>query len=439
MSIRHFTWLVVAAAPVAVRPVPLHAQAIPEITLEEALRRSRIVSPSVIGAQGSLRNAELSTSAAIWQFIPSLSFQPQANLALSSGQSRIDPVTQEVISGNQSNPSFGFGLNASYTLFDGFARNHALSAQRANERAAAAGLTNAQAASDYVTTSAYFAVLTRVHVVSVAEGNLEAAESQLRLASAKLHSGSGRVTDSLTALGGYQQATLALLQARSDAAVSQSALGRLVGISGRMNAIDDPAYHTTPVPLDTAAIRQQVLTTGPDIVTLTANLASAQQFYQGTKTGYLPTLDVTAFSNWTGNDASNYSLVARRGLNLQLSISPWTNMARERSIESASISVSNAEAALADARNSLYSQVDQIFASLVVAQTAIGVSQGAVESGTLNLRLVTEQYRSGVSNVSELVTATQQLAAAQASEVTARFSYLLAKALLESLVGHRVQ
>src|ERR1019366_3176162 len=111
---------------------------------------------------------------------------------------------------NQSNPSFGFGLNASYTLFDGFARNHALSGQRANERAGAAGLINARAASECVTTSAYFAVLTRVHVVSVAEGNLEAAESQLRLASAKLHSGSGRVTDSLTALGGYQQGTARL-------------------------------------------------------------------------------------------------------------------------------------------------------------------------------------------------------------------------------------
>lgn len=439
MSIRRITWLVLAAAPLAVRPVALHSQAVPEITLEEALRRSRLVSPNVIGAQGSLRNAELQTSAATWAFVPSLSFQPQANLVLSSGQSRIDPVTQEVISGNQSIPSFGFGLSVSYTLFDGFYRNRQLSAQRAYEQSAAASLTSAQASNDYATTSAFFAVLTSVHVVAVAEGNLEAAESQLRLATAKLHSGSGRITDSLTALGGYQQATLALLQARSQAAVSQSALGRLVGISGRMNAADDPSYHTAPVQLDTAAIRQQVLTTGPNIVALMANLTAAQQQYKSAKSSYFPTLGVSAYSNWNGNDASNYSLVARRGLNLQLSINPWTNMARERSIESASISVSNAEASLADARNSLYSQVDQIFAALAVAQTAIGVSLGGVESATLNLRLVTEQYRTGISNVSELVTATQQLAAAQTSEESARFSYLLAKAQLEALVGHRIQ
>ena len=438
MTRRGATWLILCSAVLLSRPAMIHAQAVPEVTLEEALRRSRLVSPSVIGAQGSLRNAELSTSAATWAFVPSLSFQPQANLALSSGQSRIDPVTQEVISGNQSSPSFGVGLNASYTLFDGFARSHTLAAQRANERAAAAGLTNAQASSAYATTSAFFAVLTRVHIVSVAEGNLEAAESQLRLATAKLHSGSGRVTDSLTALGGYQQATLALLQARSDAAVSQSALGRLVGISGRMNAVDDPSYHAAPVQLDTAAIRQHVLTTGPNILVLTANLATAQQVYKGSKAGYLPTLGVSAYSNWTGNDVSSYSLVARRGLNLQVSISPWTSMARERSIESASIAVSNAEAALADARNSLYSQVDQVFASLAVAQTAIGVSQGAVESATLNLRLVTEQYRTGISNVSELVTATQQLAWAQTSEQSARYSYLLAKAQLEQLLGRKI-
>ena len=408
------------------------------VTLEQAIHRARMVSPSVVSAQGSTRSAELATRSAIWQFIPALTLQPQANLVLSSGQSRLDPVTQEIISGNQSIPSYSFGLSASYTLFDGFARNHILREQQANEAAANATLTSTTFASDYTTTDAFFVALADQQLVAVAQSNAAAAEAQLRLASAKLHAGSGRLSDSLTALGTYLQARLGLLQARSNLVVGESNLGRLVGMPGRVAAIDDSAFYRVPPAVDTTAIRAEAMSAAPSIRSMVASVTAAQQAWKATKAGYFPTLMVSAAENWTGNDASNYSLVARRSLNIGLSVSPWTSLARETSIENASIRITAAEASLADQRNLLAAELNQAFAALATAEETIAVSQASVTTGELNLRVVTDQYRIGGATITDVLTAQQQLVAAQGAEVQARYSYLRSRAQLESILGRKL-
>ena len=345
---------------------------------------------------------------------------------------------QEIISGNQSNPSYSFGLSATYTLFDGFARNHILREQQANEAAANATLTTTTFASDYTTTDAFFVALADQQLVVVAQSNVTAAEAQLRLASAKLHAGSGRLSDSLTALGTFLQARLGLLQARSNLVVGESNLGRLVGVPGRVAAIDDSAFYRVPPSVDTVAIRQEAMSMAPSIKSLLASVTAAHQDYKATKAGYFPTLDVSAAESWTGNDASNYSLVARRSLNIGFRFSPWTSLAREASIENASIRIVGAEASLADQRNFLAAQVNQAFAALGTAEETIAVSQASVTTGELNLRVVTDQYRIGGATITDVLTAQQQLVAAQGSEVQARYSYLRSKAQLEAILGRKL-
>jgi outer membrane protein TolC len=430
--------LVGATAAVVLTATAGAQQPITAVTLNDALRRARIVSPSVVNAQGSTRSAELATRSAIWQFIPALTLQPQANLVLSSGQSRVDPITGEIISGNQSNPSYSFGLTGTYTLFDGFARNHALREQQANEAAAIAVLTGTTFASDFTATDAFFTALADQQLVVVAQSNLSAANAQLNLASAKLHAGSGRLSDSLTALGTFLQARLGVLQARSNLVVGESNLGRLVGVPGRVAAIDDSAFYRAPPAIDTAAIRQEAMTTSPSIKSLVAAVVAAQQAWKATKATYFPVLFVSAGESWTGNQASNYSLVARRNLNLGFTFSPWTSLSRETLVENAAIRITGADAALADQRNFLAAQLNQAFAALATAEETIAVSQASVTTGELNLRVVTDQYRIGGATITDVLTAQQQLVAAQGSEVQARYSYLRSRAQLESILGRKL-
>lgn len=432
--------LLSAAIAALVFTGPLKAQqpAVTSVTLEEALRRAQLASPSVVQAEGGIRSAALTTRQAQWALLPNLQVSPRADLQLSCCSSRLDPVTGQLISsGSTSAPSVSFGASATYTIFDGFARNATLRQRRAQELGADASLTTAKFTSDFSTATAFFNALGQQQLVAVAEKNLEAADVQLRLAVAKLHAGSGTLSDSLTAVGSYLQARLSLLNAQNGLVINETNLGRLVGVSGRVSAVNDSAYYRPTFTLDTAAIRQDILTSSPAIRSLQASLTASQEAWRASKAGYLPTLSANAAQSWTAQKP-DYSLVARRNLGITLSINPWTSYQRETTIENNAIQIANAQASLADQRNALSAQINQSYASLATAQESINVTDAAVRAGEENLRVVTERYRTGVATITEVVNAQQQLVSAQSSQVSARFSYLLAKAQLSQLMGRKL-
>ena len=426
----------------------LGAQApVTSVSLNDAIQRARLASPAVVAADGSIRSAELSVRTATWALLPNLVVNPQMSLNLSNGNgSRLDPITGELISGNVSSPTYTFGASASYTLFDGFARNYTLKQQRANEENANATLVATKLNSDLATTQTFFSALASKQQVAVATKNLEAADGQLKLAAAKLHAGSATRSDSLTALGSYLQARLQLLQAQNAVVANEASLGRLVGVAGRVAAADDSAFYKPATPIDTAAVRAEALTSSPVVQSAEASLLVAQQSWRASKAAYYPTLAVSAAQSWVGqwatpsppSSSTTSGLASHRNLALTLSFSPWTSYARETTIENNAIRITNAEATLIDTRNSISAQVNQAYATLSTALETIDVSASAVVAGDENMRVVTERYRTGVATITEVLSAQQLLTTAQVSQLTARYSYLNAKAQLEQILGRKL-
>lgn len=442
--------LISAAFAALVFGGPLSAQQtapVTSVTLAEALRRAQGASPSVVSAFGSIRSAELSIRSATWALLPNLTVNPQMSLNLSNGNgSRLDPITGELISGNVASPTYTFGASASYLIFDGFARNYTLKQQRANSENANTALVVSKLSSDLATTQAFFAALASRQQLAVATKNLEAADGQLKLAAAKLHAGSATRSDSLSALGSYLQSKLQLLQAQNSLVSNEATLGRLVGVAGRVTAADDSAFYRSPTSIDTAAVRQEALTASPSIKSGEASVFVAEQTWRASKAAYYPTLSATAAQSWVGYWASqsppltstSSGLAVHRSLNLTLSFSPWTSYARETTIENNAIRISNAQATLADTRNAIAAQVNLAYATLSTALETIDVSAAAVVAGDENLRVVTERYRIGVATITEVLSAQQLLTNAQVSQLTARYSYLNAKASLESILGRKL-
>ncbi len=426
--------LLVIAAPAA-----LAGQAIERITLAEALSRSELVSPSVVQATGSVRSAELSVRSSHWQYLPQITFPVGANLTASSGQSRLDPVTGEVISGNTSNLSYQFGARASYTLFDGFGRTHDLRAAQAREIAADANLISARFQNALQVTNAFFDALASQELLRVNQAAVDRAEQQLDVATARLQAGAGQRTDSLTALVQLGQARQQLLQAQATLATNEANLGRLVGVEGRVGAIEDSAYYRQPVILDTVGIRREAELSSPAVRTAMANLEAQKATLRSQKSSYWPTVTADASNIWTAQRSSDYEFIGRRQLNLGLSFSPWTSLQRETQIENAAIAVDNAEASLADQRRQISASLTQYYAALANARESIEVARISVQASEENVRVTEQRYRLGVATVFELTQAQEQLTSAQVNEVTARFSYIRAKAQIEALIGRTLE
>ena len=435
-SDRHWHAAAVAAFLFA---TPLVAQQAPKsVTLVQALAMAEDASPSVVSARGSVRTADLGLRTAVWAFIPTIALTPQASLALATGQQRLDPVTGEIISGNTSIKSYGLNLTGSLTLFDGFARNNALKAARAQQTSADASLTSQRFAIALTTTNAFLDALQNQLLLRVSEGAVQAAQQQLNAAAARLQTGSGQRTDSLNFAVTLGQAQLNLLNAQANLATAEANLGRYIGVSGRVAATDDPAFSISPAMVDTMQLRAVVQTSSPALKTAQATLVSAQANYRSSKAGYWPTVSLSAGSSWTGQSTNDYTIVGRRTLNLAFNMSPWTSLSRETQIEQRSIAITNAEANLADLKRSLDAQMTQYLATLANVQQQFAVSRASVAAATENLRVTSERFRLGVATIIELINAQQSLTSAQVNEVQARFSYLRTKAQVESIIGRKL-
>ncbi len=419
---------------------PLGAQqpTVRAVTLSEAIKLSEQSQPAVIQAQGTITTDEAAIRARIGQFLPSLRFSSSGSRSFSQGPSRLEPTSGQIISGDRTSQSVSLNASSSLTLFDGFQRNHQLTAARANATAADAGLVSARAQNALSVTTAFYAVLADQAQLVVDSTSLTSAQSQLQVAAAKLLAGAANRSDSLSALVTMLNARQTMVGHLSKLVQDQANLGHLVGVDGEVAAVDDSSYYRELTSIDTAAVRNEALNMSPSVRSAEANLTAAHASLSASKGTYFPTLSLSLGLGYSGNQAdSNYTLRQSRSLGLSLSWPIFDNFSREQTVTTAQVTVDDAEATLADQRRAVMTQVTQQFAALSSAQEQINVARVAVEAAQENLRVVQTRYRVGSSaaTIVEVNQAEQALITAQNGEITARFAYLTAKAQLEALIG----
>ena len=428
-----------AAFGALVIALPLAAQSAPRaVTLAEALKLSDKVQPSVVTAYGQVRSTEARTRAAKGAFLPSLSASSNGTRGFSEGPQRIDPVTNQVVSGNSTSQSFGFGFNSSLTIFDGFRRNNDLRVARANENAADASLVDARFQNGLTTTNAFFDALASLQTLRVRAASVKRAEEQLKVAIAKLQTGSATRSDSLQSLVTLGTARLNLLQAGSTLATAEANLGRLIGSDDRVTAIEDSAIYRI-VTLDTTSLRSQAVALSPRVKNFEATASAARSSYSSSKAGYFPTLAASFGNNWNGNRSNDYQFFQGRSLSLSLNWQLFNGFTREQNIATAAVGVDNTEAQAAEARRQVLASLTQRLSELATAQQQIEILNTSVQAANEDIRVITERYKLGVATIVDVLTSQERLTQAEIDAVNARFSYLRAKAQIEALIGRSLQ
>lgn len=430
-----------AACAALLFAAPLGAQqtAPKAVTLSDALKLSEQVQPAVIAAFGQVRSTEARVRSAKGAFLPSLSASSNGSRSFSEGPSRIDPVTQEVISGNSTNQSVSFGLSTGVTLFDGFRRNNDLRTARANQDAADANLVDAKFQNALTTTNAFFDALSAQQTLRVREASVRRAEEQLKVSVAKLQTGSATRSDSLRSLVQLGNARLQALQAQTTLATSEANLGRLIGSSERVAAVDDSALYRAVGAIDTTGLRAAANSSSPRVRNLDASVNAARASYSSSKAGYWPSLQLSAGTSWNGSQSNDYTLRQNRNLGLGLSWQIFNGFTREQGIAQAAVALDNAEATAAEARRQVQASLTQRLAELAAAREQVSISSTSVQAATEDVRVITERYKLGVATIVDVLTSQESLTQAEIDAVTARFTYLRAKAQIEALIGRSLQ
>ena len=414
------------------------AAQIPAVTLQEAIRRAERVQPAVVGAAADVRAAGARRRSAFGAYLPSLSASSSASDFFSEGAARVDPVTGQLTSGNSSNRSLSTSLSASIDLFTGFRRGAEMRAARATEGAAEASLVDARFRQALTTTNQFLDALAAAQLLRVRETSVRRAEEQLKVSVAKLRAGSATRSDSLRSLVTLGNARLEQLTTRAQLASAEANLARLIGETGRVQAMDDSAFYRVLAVIDTQALRTEAESKSPRIQSAAANAAAARASARASRSAYWPSLTLAGNTGWNGSRANDYDLLNQRQLSLSLRWNIFDGFERELAVAQREAELDLAEASASDSRREVQAELTTQLAELDAARSRIEITQTSVAAATEDMRVQQQRYRLGVSTIVDLLTSQEALNQAEVDVVNARFDYLRAKAQLEALIGRNL-
>jgi outer membrane protein TolC len=332
MAPRKLASRLLALAVVAVcPPQAAHAQA-RSITLDEALRRAELVDPQVIQAMGTVRNSGASVRAAYGTYLPSLQTSANFSNNFSEGESRVDPITGELISGSISSTGVNFGANASYDLFTGFRRGKDIASAKAQRASAEAALDYERAQNRLRTTRVFVDAIQSASLVQVRRESIRRAEEQFRIAIAKLATRSVNIDDSLQASVNVAQAQLQLLSDEQQQEANEAGLGRAIGEIGRVTAQSDGSLTRLVSIPDTAALIAEAQSRAPEVLRTEAAERAARANLGAVRTQYFPNLNLSANTQLAGNRSNDYQLFSSRSVGLGLSWQLFNRFQRELQI-----------------------------------------------------------------------------------------------------------
>ena len=414
--------------------LPLSAQ-VPKLTLPEAIARANRVQPGVVQAFGTVRNAQARQRSATGAFFPSLSLNSGIGRSFSEGPARVDPNTNQVISGNSTNQSITNSISSNVDLFTGFRRGNEKKAANANRSFAEASLANALNNQQLATTNQFFDVLAAQELLRVREASVRRAEEQLKVSVALLHAGRGIRPDSLRSVVTLGNAQLQLINAQTALATAEANLGRLVGEDGPVGAVEDTTLYAIIPSVDTAALRREAIDQAPSVKSAEASALSARAAVNVAKAAYFPTLNLSANVSLNGSRANDYDFLQGRQFNLGLSWPIFNRFQREQSIVTSQTNAETARASAAESRRQVLANLTADLAALEAARLRITITQTSVLAATEDLRVQQERYRLGAATIVDVLTSQEALNQAEVDAVTARFDYVRARAQISALIG----
>lgn len=429
--------ILIAAGVAAFQAMPLAAQlvdgALESITLDQALARALVRSPTMVQSELQVENAATDRTVAFGAFLPSLSVSSGASLR---SQNRFDTTTDRIVSGSAD--SYNAGVSTSLALFSGGRRFADLDRSRAELLSAQAQRDDQRFQVTFQTKRFFFTALRQGELLDVANSRLSQAVESLDLTRRQAQVGVATRSDTLRARLEMVNARQAVLEAETAARSARFALARQVGGDQPVIPVEPDDLEPEPLPISDEQVLQLAEQVAPSVRAAAASTSAAAASYSAARTGYLPTLRLSSGYNWANTAASFAGGSASWSLSLSGSYPIFNGFQREAAITRADRSRTVARIREEDTRLEARQAADGALRALATAVTAIDIAREAVALADEDLRAIRERYRVGVATALDVVTSQVALDQARVNLVGSRYDYVTAKAELEAVLGREL-
>ena len=385
------------------------------------------------------------------ELFPSLSFSTTQSISYRPLQKSASNIVTNGIANNSTNKfteNGNYGLNASWTVWDGGANYKNVKAQKLqNQISALTTQTTANSIQEQIT-QLYIQILYSKDALEVNRSMAETAQSQHERGKEMFEQGQISKAD-LTQL--ESQAA----SAEYDCVATQTQIanytrqlkelleitdGRKFDIQGIRTA-DDVATQIIP---NVGEVYQAALNSRPEIQSGRLNVDAAELDIDIAKAGYYPSISITAGigdSHYSGSRESageqmKQNLNASAGVTLSIPI--FDNKRNKTNLKKAKLTKMDSELQLQDQQKQLYSTIEEYWLNAYNNQQQYVASLAQLKSAQSSYELLDEQFKNGLKNIVELMNGRDELMSAQQNKLQSQYNTLLHIQLLKFYKGESI-
>lgn len=399
----------------------------------------------------SLQESEIDIKDARASLFPTLSFSTGHNMVNRPYQEQSATVSgTEIISSNDKTTYNGnYGLNAQWTLWNGGKRLNNLKQQKTNRDIAQLSVSETENMLQEQIAQLFIQILYADESIRINKGTLEVSEATYQRGKELFNEGSISKADLAQLEAQVSNDKYQVVSAESSLRNYKLQLKQLLELDGteEMDLIlpqldNEDVMKLLPSQTD---IYQTALAIRPEIQSGKLSIENAKLGISAAKSGYYPTISLSASSSSTTNSAStnNWAQQMKYGWNnmigINLSIPIFDNRQNKSNVQKAKLQYNTSQLELVNKQKELYSTIESLWLDALNAQQQYAAAETKVKSSQTSFDMVSEQFNLGMKNTVELLTEKNNLLSAKQELVQAKYMAILNRTLLNFYAGNNIE
>ena len=369
---------------------------------------------------------------------PSLSFSTSQNMVNRPYQESSRTISGSEVIETTSKTSYNgnYGLNASWTIYNGSKRLNTIKQEKLNNQAANLDVETSENSIQESIAQIYIQILYAAESVKVNENTLQVSIAQRDRGQELLNAGSIAKSD------------LAQLEAQVTLQDYKLQLKQLLELDGEneMN-VYLPALSDENVllPLPTKKdVYMSALTLRPEIEASKLSVEASELGIDIAKAGYLPTISLSAGigTNHTSGSDFTFGEQVKNGWNnsigVSVSVPIFNNRQTKSAVQKAKLQRETSLLSLLDEQKTLYKTIEGLWLDANSAQQRYAAANEKLRSTQISYDLISEQFNLGMKNTVELLTEKNNLLQAQQEQLQAKYMAILNTQLLKFYQGDKL-
>lgn len=420
-------------------------------TLDDCIRYAMEQNIQLRQNRLALEESKVDVKTARAALFPSLSFSTSHNMVNRPYQESSATISGTEIISNNSKTSYNgnYGLNASWTVWNGNKRTNTIKQQKLTKETAELTVSEQMNTLQEEITKLYVQILYAQESVHINENTLALSRAQHERGQQLLDAGDISKSELAQLVSQVSNDNYQLVTAQTSLANYKLQLKQMLELEGDQEMeLAIPQLDETTV-LSPLPSKQDIYNTAlgirPEIQSSKLGIQSADIAVKLARAGYMPNISLSAGigTNHTSGSDFTFSEQIKNGWNnsigITLSLPIFNNRETKSAVEKAKLQYQSKQLDLTNSQKELYKNIESMWLDATSAQQQFVAADSKLKSSESSYALVNEQFNLGMKNTVELLTEKNNLLSAQQERIQAKYMAILNRTLLMFYAGNEIK